>query len=260
MTKIQLFDHEFNGYKIRQRSEDDFVNLTDIANAHGKRAGDYLGLPETKRYVSALAAKLFLLPDNLVIKTRGRYGSTFAHPEIAMDCAEWASMECKLWAKNTLVRCLENDVTLVTEQIERMTDINDLNLVKVVVEKRIDTVKGILTAAGLQKPSVRKKLQAVYETIKKKHRYLLDIDKGMVYISDFLDHTDNETTEALEPLLDMPGRLLIKAAGSMVYIDAEGFEQFKNRRQKEEGKVLRHDDLGDLPDFSDCFSIFFKAD
>jgi hypothetical protein len=163
-------------------------------------------------------------------------------------------------AANLVVRYIENDVSLVTEQIERMTDIDDLNLVKEVTERRIDKVNGILVEAGLRKPSVRRKLKAVYEGIKQNHRQLVTRESQMVYVSDFLKFTDDETTIALEPLLEMQGHLLIKAVGSMVSVVSENFEQFRDRRDKEEGRILKHDELGKIPDQSDCFSMFFQSE
>jgi hypothetical protein len=161
-------------------------------------------------------------------------------------------------AANLVVRYIENDVSLVTEQIERMTDIDDLNFVKEVTERRIDKVNGILVEAGLRKPSVRRKLKAVFEDIKQNHRQLVTREKQMVYISDFLKFTDDETTIALEPLLEMQGHLLIKAVGSMVSVASENFDQFRDRRGKEEGRILMHDELGKFSDPSDCFSTFFR--
>jgi hypothetical protein len=98
----KIVKHDWNGYQIRQQPADGFVNLTDMCKTEGRRVGDFLDLPTSKAYISALAADLGLLPENLVIKNRGRYGDTVAHPEVAIECARWVNMEFHIWANRTL--------------------------------------------------------------------------------------------------------------------------------------------------------------
>jgi KilA-N domain len=137
-----IVQFDFNGYKIRQRSEDEFVNITDMAKSGGKRVGDYLDLSSTKSYVAALSTRLNKLPGNLVVKKEGRGGGTFAHPEIAIDCAQWVSMECKLWANQTLCRYVEADTTLIGDVAERSTDAVGLNREMGRVRDRLKLVEG----------------------------------------------------------------------------------------------------------------------
>ena len=86
----KIIKHDWNGHSISQKVDDGFVNLTDMCKAEGRRVGDYLDLPGTKAYITALADHLGLLPENLVLRKEGRGGSTSAHPDIAAKCKEWA--------------------------------------------------------------------------------------------------------------------------------------------------------------------------
>ena len=79
----------------------------NCCKAEGRRVGDYLDLPTTKAYIAALASDVRLLPDSLVVKKEGRYGGTFAHPEIAIDCAQWISIPFRIWANRTLRYAIE---------------------------------------------------------------------------------------------------------------------------------------------------------
>jgi len=103
-----IVKHDYNGTPIRQKLSDDYVCLTDMAKVEGRRVGDYLDLPETRRYISALAKDLSLLPEDLVVKKEGRNGGSYAHPEIAIDCAQWVSVEFRVWANRTLVRAVKD--------------------------------------------------------------------------------------------------------------------------------------------------------
>lgn len=97
-----ILQHDYQGNAIAQRKSDGFVRLNEMASAEGKRVGDYLDLPGTKEYITALAKDLSLLPDNLVVKKEGRNGGTWAHPEIAIDFARWVSIPFRIWANRTL--------------------------------------------------------------------------------------------------------------------------------------------------------------
>lgn len=104
-----ILKHDFNGHLIRQRPNDDYVCLTDMAKVEGRRVGDFLDLPRTKQFVQALADKLGVLPEGLVIKARGSRGNTFGHPQIAMKLAQWVSIQFELWATEVLVRVVNQE-------------------------------------------------------------------------------------------------------------------------------------------------------
>ena len=99
--------HDWNGHSVRQRSTDGYVNLTDMCKAEGRRVGDFLDLPTTKAYISALATDLELIPENLVLTKRGANGGTLAHPDVAIECARWVNMSFHLWANRTLRHVIE---------------------------------------------------------------------------------------------------------------------------------------------------------
>lgn len=102
-----IVKHDWNGNQIRQRLDNGYVNLTDMCRAGERRVSDYLELPSTKAYIDALAKDLSLIPENLVIKKRGAHAGTFAHPEIAIDCAQWINMSFRIWANRTLRQVIE---------------------------------------------------------------------------------------------------------------------------------------------------------
>lgn len=103
----KIIKHDWNGHSISQKIDDGFVNLTDMCKAEGRRVGDYLDLPSTKVYIVALAEHLGLLPENLVVRKEGRGGGTFAHPDIAIDCAQWINISFRIWANTTLRQVIE---------------------------------------------------------------------------------------------------------------------------------------------------------
>ena len=105
---MDIVMHNWNKHQVRQRAVDGFVSLTDMCKAEGRVVGKYLELPSTKAYISALAEDLGKLSDNLVVSKEGRGGGTYAHPEIAIDCAQWISVPFRIWANRTLRLIIAN--------------------------------------------------------------------------------------------------------------------------------------------------------
>ena len=112
----EIVKHDFNGNPIRQRVSDDYVSLTDMAKSDGKLIADYLRLESTKAYVQALSETMGIPVVSLIVSKTGRNGVTFAHPEIAMDCAQWVSIPLRIWANRTLVRVVKEGMSNQTQE------------------------------------------------------------------------------------------------------------------------------------------------
>lgn len=98
-----LIKHSYNGAIISQES-DGYVSLTDMAKAADKRVNDYLAIKTTKEYLDALSADTNIPASALVNVFKGGAGKqgTWAHPEVAIDFAQWCSPKFKVWANRTL--------------------------------------------------------------------------------------------------------------------------------------------------------------
>jgi hypothetical protein len=102
-TRIVHITHEWNGHQIRQR-RDGWACIADMAQACGKRVNDYLRLSTTTEYLDALSVVAGIPATELVQVFQGGTGfqGTWAHPEVAIDFAQWASVEFRIWANQTL--------------------------------------------------------------------------------------------------------------------------------------------------------------
>ena len=95
--------HSYNGAIVSQES-DGFVSLTDMAKIHNKSVADYLRLDNTKAYLEALSLDMGITTSSLtrIVKGKGKHQGTWAHPDIAIDFAQWCSPTFKVWANRTL--------------------------------------------------------------------------------------------------------------------------------------------------------------
>ncbi|MBD2526454.1 KilA-N domain-containing protein [Nostoc sp. FACHB-133] len=85
-----------------------YVNATQMCHANNKSWGHYKERKSTKVYWTALSNDIGIPISSLVIEVDG-YGSsqgTWIHPEIAVDLAQWVSVEFRIWANRTLMKVM----------------------------------------------------------------------------------------------------------------------------------------------------------
>jgi hypothetical protein len=162
MSNLQLFDHEFNGRKIRQRSEDGYVNLTDMSKAGSKTVASFLRLKETKAYIAVVAADVQIHTSAIVQISKGgddqTNQGTWAHHLVAIAFARRISPEFAVWADKQLTRIIDNDPTLTTELLDRMPD----KAAAVLISDRIETMED-LSAVELVQQTASQKIAALLE-------------------------------------------------------------------------------------------------
>jgi hypothetical protein len=98
-----IIRHSYNGAIISQES-DGYVCLTDMAKASGKQVNDYLRLDSTKAYLEGLSMETGIPVSSLIriVKGKNKAQGTWAHPEIAIDFAQWCNVSFRIWANRTL--------------------------------------------------------------------------------------------------------------------------------------------------------------
>lgn len=95
-----------------------YVNATQMCKANGKLWGHYKEKKSTETYWEALSNDIGKTISFLVVEIEA-YGSqqgTWVHPEIAIDLAQWVSVEFRIWANRTLKEVfLISQVELIPE-------------------------------------------------------------------------------------------------------------------------------------------------
>jgi hypothetical protein len=113
-------NHDYKGFAIAQRN-DGYVNITKLAQSEGKRLNDYSRLKTTVDFIEALSVSTGISALTLVQfdSSTSNDRATWAHPIVAMDVAQWVSVDCRIWANTTLVRIVANrgEIAPVSEKI-----------------------------------------------------------------------------------------------------------------------------------------------
>jgi hypothetical protein len=92
-----LIQHSFNSSVIYQRPDNGYINLNQMADATGKRVQDWLDNQSTKALIEQFDLEQDLNHANqrdlkkAIDSRRGRHGGTWAHPDIAIQFAQWCS-------------------------------------------------------------------------------------------------------------------------------------------------------------------------
>lgn len=86
-----LIDHVFNDSKVQQRVADGYINLNQMADAAGKRIDNWTRLQETTSLLREFTTDPIYQGVEPLVAIEGRVGGTWAHPDIAIQFAQWCS-------------------------------------------------------------------------------------------------------------------------------------------------------------------------
>jgi KilA-N domain len=143
---MNLVTHDWNGSVIAQLAEatkiakydvpTGYVNATQMCKACGKLFADYARLDSTEAYWQALSTDMGIPISGLVITIKGgnskQTQGTWTHPEIAIDLAQWVSVEFRIWANRTLRQVIQGQ----QEAPEMITPIETPKVIPPVSEER----------------------------------------------------------------------------------------------------------------------------
>lgn len=97
MSKIIKFNFDGSLYSFNM---DGWFNATEAAARYGKRPIEWLRLPETERYLSAMMRRAEVGKSHFVKTNRGGAqggGGTWLHPKLAVRFAQWLDIDFAIW-------------------------------------------------------------------------------------------------------------------------------------------------------------------
>ena len=130
---MKMISHEANGLQIAQRRQDGYINATQMCKANNKEWRYYWRLPNTQKYVKALAEDLGIdvIVNNptcnnyasaLVLTFRGGNSQqgTWVHPEVAIDLAAWISVEFRILVNRWVREWMSNGNNPITPTVTQI--------------------------------------------------------------------------------------------------------------------------------------------
>ncbi len=112
--------YSYKGSEISFMNNDSvMINATQMAKPFDKRPIDYLRLPSTNELIKAIVRKSHIAENQLVITERGGLNpGTWFHEDIALDFAQWLSVDFRLWCNDRIKELLKTGVTTVSNDDE----------------------------------------------------------------------------------------------------------------------------------------------
>ncbi|EHQ41491.1 KilA-N domain-containing protein [Myroides odoratus] len=96
-----IFQYNNQNITFQLGNGDVMVNATQMAKPFGKTTKDYLKTQSTNELLQALSSRRKILLTDLVVVTNGGSNpGTWMHEDIALDFAQWLSIDFKLWCND----------------------------------------------------------------------------------------------------------------------------------------------------------------
>ena len=100
----KMFD--YNGNRISFKNENGYVyvNATEMAKVFGKRPNDYMSLSSTNELINAITRIVGNADFQPVVIIRGGLNpGTWMIEDVALDFAQWLSVDFKVWCNIHIV-------------------------------------------------------------------------------------------------------------------------------------------------------------
>ena len=97
MNHPALVSRSWNGTPISRRTTDGYVNATAMCKANKKRWSNYRESDRRQLYLDALSQTTEIPVFDLIQSRQGHGGSTWVHPQVAVDLARWISAPFAVW-------------------------------------------------------------------------------------------------------------------------------------------------------------------
>jgi hypothetical protein len=83
------------GYNIKHREEDGYINVTNLCKAVGKKFSEWKRLEKTQAFLQALSSSMGIPADELLKYKTGSIHerATWVHPYVSINIAQWISPE-----------------------------------------------------------------------------------------------------------------------------------------------------------------------
>lgn len=125
----EIFNYNGTNITFSLGNGDVMINATQMAKPFNKVPKDYLRIQSAKELVKALSARQNCLPTEIVkVVNGGKNFGTWMHEDIALDFAQWLSIDFKLWCNDRLKELLKTGKT-------ELTSTNPLELLKMAVSE-----------------------------------------------------------------------------------------------------------------------------
>lgn len=117
MNNSIIYSYQGSEISFISKGESTMINATQMAKSFGKQVYEYLRLPSTKELINAITGKSRIAENQLVKTVRGGLNpGTWLHEDVALDFAQWLSVDFRLWCNDCIKELLRMGVVTLEQQ------------------------------------------------------------------------------------------------------------------------------------------------
>lgn len=119
---VKMFSYGGNDISFYVKGDSIYLNATEMAKVFGKRPVDFLRLESTSKLIKATVRNNHCDESQLVRTVNGGSGrnGTWLHEDIALDFAQWLSVDFKIWCSARLKELFGFGATFTQEKLEEL--------------------------------------------------------------------------------------------------------------------------------------------
>lgn len=150
----QVYNYNGNNITFQLGNGDVMINATEMAKAFGKTPKDYLRTQSAQELINALSVRLKCLTADLVkVVQGGDIQGTWLHEDIALDFAQWLSVDFKLWCNDRIKELIKTGVTTISDEDEAIY--NAMNILQKRLEASKQKVQMLESKVELQETEIK---------------------------------------------------------------------------------------------------------
>ena len=150
----QVYNYNGNNITFQLGNGDVMINATEMAKAFGKTPKDYLRTQSAQELINALSVRLKCLTADLVkVVQGGDIQGTWLHEDVALDFAQWLSVDFKLWCNARIKELLKTGVTTISDEDEAIY--NAMNILQKRLEASKQKVQMLESKVELQETEIK---------------------------------------------------------------------------------------------------------
>ncbi len=154
--KNQIFNYNGTNITFQLGNGDVMVNATEMAKSFNKNPKDYLRNAKVQEFINALSVRQKCLTADLVrVEQGGAIQGTWLHEDIALDFAQWLSVDFKLWCNDRIKELLRQGVATVSNDDEIIAQAMS------VLQKRLEDSKQQLQIAQSEAEHYREEVKVL---------------------------------------------------------------------------------------------------
>lgn len=161
----KLFNYEGNEVTFRNHDGLVYINATQMARPFGKKPAEYLRLPSTMAFIFAITNRNKAMgKTHRLVDTVNGVG-TWMHEDVAIDFAQWLSINFRLWCNERIKELLTTGTTsLMSEEEMTLRVIGNLT-------QKVQEQKAALQSANTKIAQIQPAVDYTTNVLKSDHVY-----------------------------------------------------------------------------------------